>query len=150
MVSPLAAVMTRGTHNAYEHCEIKLHLKEGKNGKAASHRFSYPLDHTTDDQINKELSKKIEDTRKLFKSLKLAVTNELEKVLNFHSCEEYEARLLACKGDLASRTIDDLYADKSIVEGMMNVNYEPVILTRFENEESSRISSNFDEKQIRE
>ena len=52
--------------------------------------------------------------------------------MNYHSCDEYEARLVACKKDLASRTIDDLYEDKTIVEDMMSPDYEPVILTRFD------------------
>ena len=131
MVSPLAAVVT-GTRNAYEHCGIKLQLKEGKSGNPPTHRFIYPLDHATDEQISKEFEKRIEDGRKFFKSMKLAVTNDIEKVMNYHSCDEYEARLVACKKDLASRTIDDLYEDKTIVEDMMSPDYEPVILTRFD------------------
>ena len=67
MVSPLAAVVT-GTRNAYEHCGIKLQLKEGKNGNPPTHRFTYPLDHATDEQISKEFEKRIEDGSKFFKS----------------------------------------------------------------------------------
>ena len=58
MVSPLAAVVT-GTRNAYEHCGIKLQLKEGKSGNPPTHRFIYPLDHATDEQISKEFEKRI-------------------------------------------------------------------------------------------
>lgn len=131
MVSPLAAAVS-GNQNSYKHCGIQLRLKEGKNGNPPTHRFKYPLDHATDDQVSKEFENRIQDGRKFFQSLKLAVSKDFVKVLNYHSCDEYESRLIACKEDLTSRTIDDLYADKSIVEDMMNPDYEPVILTRFD------------------
>merc|ERR1719223_353706 len=70
MVSPLAAAVS-GNQNSYKHCGIQLRLKEGKNGNPPTHRFKYPLDHATDDQVSKEFENRIQDGRKFFQSLKL-------------------------------------------------------------------------------
>lgn len=43
----------------------------------------------------------------------------------YNSCTEYEERLNKCKADLVTKTLDDLYADKSIVRTMMDENYKP-------------------------
>ena len=49
-------------------------------------------------------------------------------VLRYHSCDEYELRLNACKGDLEKLTLEGLYQDKSIVGDTLNPGYVPKLL----------------------
>lgn len=56
-------------------------------------------------------------------------SKQQKDVLRYHSCEEYEARLNACKDKLQNITLESLYKDKSVVGDTMNTNYIPSLVS---------------------
>lgn len=116
VLSPVAVAMF-GAGNLYKHCGIHLQLKsvQEENEQKTEHFVCHPKSRCADN--NKEWYS--EDLKRAVKLLYEAVSplgrGDVEALTLFHSCQEYEARLVACQENLSNVTLDDLYRDEQIV-----------------------------------
>jgi len=125
-LSPMLTLVN-GAGNLYKHTGIRLQLTaEPSKDTNANYSISYPKEHEADDE---EYAKEVKDSMNAGKSLAQAfyylIKKDFERVVQYHSCEEYEERLEKCKSVLDGVTLDDLYADKAIVGGILDEDYEP-------------------------
>lgn len=126
-LSPVLS-MVKGAGNLYKHTGIRLQMTAESRTEESTdtYRISYPKEHEADDD---EYAKEVEDSLSAGKSLAQAfyflIRKDFDRVVSYHSCEEYEARLEKNKEALTAVTLDDVYADKSIVGNILDEDYEP-------------------------
>lgn len=121
VLSPVAVAMF-GAGNLYQHCGIHLELKgveEEENEARSQARLS--LHHGTSHNslrqytVNEKFTRAIDSAKMLAEAVVPLGKGDIEALTGFHSCEEYEARLMASRDYLSSVTLDALYQDEGIV-----------------------------------
>ncbi|CAB9531604.1 Phospholipase A1 [Seminavis robusta] len=116
--SPLLAAVF-GPGNLYKHCGLQLELKsvEEENKEKTEHFKMCHSRGTTDivDTVSEEFKRSIAAARLLVNSIKPLTSGDIDAITKFHSCVEYEARLMACKEYLSGVTLDQLYQDEAVV-----------------------------------
>ena len=126
-MSPLLSAI-RGAGNIYKHCGINLELKtmeeqaeEREDGETSKH---YQLCHPNGKCLNSERSSSFyskefqgafEAAKNLAESLAPVRNADFETLTEYHSCREYETRLMAAEEYFSTVTLDQLYRDASIV-----------------------------------
>ena len=117
-----ALSMVMGAGNLYKHTGIRLQMT-----KEHICTLSYPKDQ--DASTDEEQAKEVQDAMRSGKSLAQAfyylVRQDVDRIVLYHSCEEYESRLEKCKSELMKVSLDKLYADRTIVGDVLDANYEP-------------------------
>ena len=122
-ISPaLGLIQKQGGGNLYKHTGIRLQMT-----KRHICTLSYPKDQdaSTDEEQAKELRDAMASGKSLAQAFYYLLRQDFNRIVMYHSCEEYESRLEKCKSELMKVTLDELYADKKIVGDVMNPNYEP-------------------------
>jgi hypothetical protein len=116
--SPLLAA-TLGAGNIYNHCGIHLQLTSilENDDLQCPFTLTYPKNKNDEEGITytEELKRGINTAMELLGSLAPVAKADFQKLIFFHSCDEYEARLETCKKFLSSKTLDQLYGDESFV-----------------------------------
>lgn len=120
--SPLATMM-KGAGNLYKHVGIRLQMSQ--DGDHDPFSLFYPKDQSNEDDYNKEITEALKSGKSLAKAFYYCARKDFDTVVKFHSCEEYEERLEENKTSMVGVTLDDLYADKSVVGNMMDKDYAP-------------------------
>ena len=128
IVSPIMA-MQGGVANVYKHCGMKLQLKKKPFDHGKIYTISYPQDQSSDEGYAKEITSLLEDGKNFITSIGKVFKKKASTVAGYHSCEEYERRLNIIKSDIGSKTLTDLYSDKTIVGPVLDAGYKPVIMT---------------------
>ena len=120
-LSPALSII-KGAGNLYKHTGIRLLMTQ-------QHicTISYPKDQdaSTDDEYAKEVQDAMRSGKSLAQAFYYLLRQDYDRIVLYHSCEEYEERLEKCKSELMKVTLDGLYADKSIVGDVLDLNYEP-------------------------
>ena len=110
-----------GAVNLYKHCGLHLELKssdaKSNNPKHLFH-MAYAKDKNDEDDsiLPEELKRSVVAGKSLMESL-LATNADIMLIVKYHSCDQYEQRLLKCRQHLAGQTLDDLYKNERIVGG---------------------------------
>lgn len=115
--SPLLAAVF-GPGNLYKHCGVHLELKslEEESVTKTEHFVCHSRGNgEIIDSISEEFKRSIAAARLLAESMKPVTTGDFDALTCFHSCREYEARLMACKENLSQVTLNELYQDETIV-----------------------------------
>lgn len=115
--SPIAVAMF-GAGNLYKHCGIQLELKsvEEENQQKTEHFVRHSTSHCVGESSYSEEFQRAKDAAKqLYQSVVPLKKGDFDALTMFHSCTEYEARLMACQEYLSSVTLDELYQDEGIV-----------------------------------
>jgi len=122
---PIVGVVS-GAGNLYKHVGMRLKLDEEVKEGQLPYSISYPVDQRMDDE---EFAKEVQDTlsqgKNLMSAFKAVVTKDFQRVERYHSCTEYEERLVKCRSELIGITLDELYANKNVVGEMMALDYVP-------------------------
>jgi hypothetical protein len=115
-----ALSMIKGPGNLYKHTGIRLQLA----AKDAC-TVSYPKDQdSSDEEHAKEFKDAMASGKSLAQAFYLMIRKDFDRIVMYHSCEEYEQRLENSKSTLMKVTLDELYADKSIVGDILDQDYE--------------------------
>jgi predicted lipase len=123
-----ALSLIKGAGNLYKHTGIQLQMtsEPRKEGSDAIYSISYPKEHEADDeQYAAEVQDSLDAGKSLAQAFYYLIRKEFDRVVLYHSCEEYEERLQKCKSALGEVTLDELYVDKSIVGVILDEDYEP-------------------------
>lgn len=122
-----ALSLIQGAGNLYKHVGINLRLerKEGDEDKVEQ-KITYPRENQcdTDQDLAKDLEDAIDSGKSFIRALYLLIKTDFKRVEKFHSCAEYEDRLEACRADLSSMTLDDLYYDPAITGKLFARDYQ--------------------------
>lgn len=133
-MSPLITAF-RGAGDLYLHCGISLELRsviedtdeerEGGDASDASRSRNFHLSHPKGKCLEKQQSSSFfnspemtamkESVKSLAESLAPVRKADFETLTSYHSCTEYETRLLAGEDFFSTVTLDQLYQDTSIV-----------------------------------
>eukprot|EP00978_Attheya_sp_CCMP212_P001974 scaffold4063_cov40-Attheya_sp.AAC.1 len=146
LISPIMAA-SMGGGNLYKHCGMRLRFK--RNDNDIKHTIVYAKDHADEDAYSNEIEDAVESGKTLWNALTYMVTQDYQKVLEFHSCEEYEERIESVKYELEKITLDDLYQDKKIVGNILDPDYKPVMMLGFK-DRASRFSNSLTKSDTRE
>jgi Lipase (class 3) len=116
--SPLLAAVF-GPGNLYKHCGVQLELKSVAE-ESETKTENYFVCHSRGnreiiDSISEEFKRSIAAARLLAESMRPVTSGDFDALTCFHSCREYEARLMACKENLSRVTLNELYQDEAIV-----------------------------------
>ena len=120
-LSPALSMIT-GAGNLYKHTGIRLLMTQQHICTIA-----YPKDQdaSTDEEYAKEVQDAMRSGKSLAQAFYYLLRQDFDRIVLYHSCEEYETRLEKCKSELMKVTLDELYANKNIVGGVLDPNYEP-------------------------
>ena len=120
-LSPLILSPTSHSVNLYKHCGIHLKFKSADPDKCDDERqlfsITYAKDKAEDEgMLPEDLKRSVVAAKSLVGSL-FATRGlvDFSRVVNYHCCDEYERRLENGKQYLAAITLDELYADQSLV-----------------------------------
>lgn len=108
-----------GAVNLYKHCGVYLKLKAG-NGDATDPKqlftMSYARDKNDEDDgyVPSELKRSLAAGRTMM-SILLATKADIKLVTNYHSCEQYERRLIQSRRHLPFQNLDELYGDVNMM-----------------------------------
>lgn len=109
-----------GAVNLYKHCGLHLELKassdEHSNNPKQLFTMTYAKDKNDQDDsiLPEELKRSVVAGKSLIDSL-LATNADIMLIVKYHSCDQYEQRLLKCRQHLAGQTLDDFYSNERIV-----------------------------------
>jgi hypothetical protein len=115
--SPLLAAVF-GPGNLYKHCGVHLELKSvAEESEIKTEHFVCHSRGNREiiDSISEEFKRSIAAARLLAESMKPVTSGDFDALTCFHSCREYEARLVACKENLSRVTLNELYQDEAVV-----------------------------------
>eukprot|EP00978_Attheya_sp_CCMP212_P003697 scaffold7772_cov46-Attheya_sp.AAC.1 len=146
LLSPIMAA-SMGGGNLYKHCGMRLRFK--RNDNDIKHTIVYAKDHADEDAYSKEIEDAVESGKTLWNALTFMITQDYQKVVEFHSCEEYEERIESVKYELEKITLDDLYQDKKIVGNILDPDYKPVMMLGFK-DRASRYANSLTNSDTRE
>jgi len=133
-MSPLLSAIL-GAGNLYKHCGINLEMKslkelkdeheEGDAGETTMipdkhYQLCYPQGRMLERKnsssfYSKDFESALEAAKALAESLVPVRKADFEQVTEYHSCREYEERLIAAEDYFSTVTLDQLYVDTSIV-----------------------------------
>lgn len=120
-LSPALSIV-KGAGNLYKHTGIRLQMT-----RQHICTISYPKDQdaSTDEEYAKEVQDAMRSGKSLAQAFYYLLRQDFDRIVLYHSCEEYESRLEKCKSELMKVTLDELYADKNIVGDILDSDYEP-------------------------
>ena len=130
VLSPVAVAMF-GAGNLYKHCGIHLELKsvQEENERKTQHIVCHPKSRCAEKESYSEEWKRAMDAAKmLYESVVPLGKGDIDALTGFHSCTEYEARLMARKEHLSCVTLDELYRDEGIVGAALAKNLSEQVL----------------------
>jgi len=135
-ILPTANTNLNGAINLYKHCGIHLRLKPGASSPTIQndstgddnqrrlYSISYAKDKTGGDEDDGDqgIHPSDELRRSLVAAMSLVETvictrADYSKWAGYHSCDEYERRLVTSKQHFTEVTLDHLYADEALVGG---------------------------------
>ncbi|CAB9497425.1 Phospholipase A1-II 7 [Seminavis robusta] len=115
--------------NLYKHCGIHLKFKTSNPSESNERNQLFSLTYAKDK--NDEEGAIPDDLKRSFVAAKSLVGGlfvsraDFRRVTRFHSCDEYERRLMASKNFLENISLEQLYANEDLVGGTVAIKEEP-------------------------
>jgi Lipase (class 3) len=149
VLSPALTLFRGSAGNLYKHTGIRLQMT-----KQHICNISYPKDQdaSTDEEKIKEIQDAMNSGKSLTQSFYHLFRKDVDRIVMYHSCEEYETRLEKCKSELMKVTLDEIYSNKDIVGDVLDHDFVPrtqpssyertkMVLKYWKNTQSSSSSS---------
>ena len=112
------AQTTSGAVNLYKHCGVHLKLKAGSDDDDPRQLFSMTYAKSTHDEddgfVPDELKRSVVAGKSMMGSL-FATKADFKLITRYHSCDQYERRLMKSRQHFAFQTLDHLYSDETMV-----------------------------------